>query len=83
MHLLVLEATLSLVEELIAVWEEYLLLLLEVVLKVLEREGKVVTKLEKLWVTVSVRVCHTLNVEKKLRATSAYVAVVNLENIVN
>ena len=83
MHLLVLEATLSLVEELIAVWEEYLLLLLEVVLKVLEREGKVVTKLEKLWVTVAVRVCHTLNVEKKLRATSAYVAVVNLENIVN
>ena len=35
-HLLVLQTTLSLLEELIAVWEEYLLLLLEVVLEILE-----------------------------------------------
>jgi hypothetical protein len=77
-HLLVLQTTLSLLEELVAVWEEYLLLLLEVVLEILERVSKVVTQLKKLRVAVAMRVRHTLDIAEQLWSTLADIAMMNL-----
>jgi hypothetical protein len=77
-HLLVLQTTLSLLEEVVAVWEEYLLLLLEVVLEIFERVSEVVTQFKKLGVTVTMRVCYTLDIAEQLRSTLTDIAMMNL-----
>jgi hypothetical protein len=77
-HLLVLQTTLGLLEEVVAVWEENLLLLLKVVLEIFERVSEVVTQFKKLGVTVTMRVCHTLDVAEQLWSTLTDIAMMNL-----